>query len=92
MIPERVRLCPVHLMQPDDSRNNCWCGEVPIWYVREEECDHDWRVNPHKLLMSNPPRREIVCAKCGKKSSAPTGADHVSMSFNPQDWPKLDAR
>lgn len=59
--------------------------------TREEECDHDWRVNPHKLLLSYPPRREIVCPKCGKKSSAPTGGDHITMSHNPEDWPKLNA-
>ena len=29
------------------------------------DCEHEWRVNPHARVVSNPPRYLLACAKCG---------------------------
>jgi hypothetical protein len=54
----------------------------------QNTCQHDWRVNPRKLLMSNPPQREIVCVNCGKKSTIFAEPLGRLASSNPHDWPK----
>lgn len=52
-----------------------------------QHCDHDWRVNPHIVLPSNPPQQRLVCAKCKAITSrtAP-GAQHIGPT-DVGDWP-----
>jgi len=38
----------------------------------KDNCEHDWRINPNKILPSNPPRRQVICLKCGYVSSIGT--------------------
>jgi hypothetical protein len=55
------------------------------------ECDHDWRIDPNVMLMSNPPQQRIVCARCGKRSSrVPPGSKRVGGNHNVQSWEKVD--
>lgn len=55
--------------------------------MSEEKCQHDWRVNPFVVLTSYPPRQELYCIKCNKKTSAPF---HFKMKENrrhdPTTW------
>lgn len=54
-----------------------------------EECQHDWRVNPFKLLPSNPPQVELFCIKCSKITSAPFHfKKKVSNKHDPRTWKK----
>lgn len=49
-------------------------------------CDHDWRVNPHLTLTSNPPKEELRCTKCGAVSYRTKGG-YSTYSNDPKDWP-----
>jgi hypothetical protein len=51
-------------------------------------CEHDWRVDPRVVLQSNPPRRRLVCAKCGAIDSGPAFFGAVVSTDNVQEWPK----
>jgi hypothetical protein len=54
----------------------------------QDTCQHDWRVNPRKLLVTNPPQREIVCVRCRKKSTILAEPVAKPLSNDPRDWPK----
>lgn len=54
-------------------------------------CDHDWRVDPNIVLLSNPPQQRIVCVECGKTSSRLIpGAAYVGPNVNPGSWEKAE--
>lgn len=58
--------------------------------IELEQCapeDHDWRISPHEILLSNPPQHRIVCAICGSHSSKIIPGSGI-VSNNPLDWPK----
>ena len=52
-----------------------------------EGCEHDWRVNPFVALATDPPQRQIVCAKCGdvKLERLFTAAPDI---HDARTWPK----
>jgi len=53
--------------------------------------EHDWRVDPYRILPSNPPRLKHVCATCGAEKSGPLiGVDGGDPTGNPSTWPKAD--
>lgn len=57
-------------------------------------CDHDWRVNPYTLLMSDPPQRQLVCAKCsatGAQALPAAGVVTVRMQSDPKTWPRAES-
>lgn len=51
------------------------------------DCEHDWRVDPTRILSCNPPRRLLVCAECGESKPGPWNWGSV-LSINPKDWEK----
>ena len=53
--------------------------------IRPKDCDHDWRVNPHVILPTNPPQRQLVCAKC--RATRGSGVSAVARPNNdPSTW------
>ncbi|UVG35118.1 hypothetical protein SEA_CECE_67 [Microbacterium phage Cece] len=53
------------------------------------ECDHDWRVDPTMILLSNPPKQRLVCVGCGKVTTrAIPEPTHLHHPSNPKTWPK----
>lgn len=57
------------------------------------EHEHDWRVDPYRILPSNPPRLKHVCATCGAEKSGPLIGEDVhpeQVTGNPLTWPKAD--
>ena len=51
-------------------------------------CKHDWRVNPNILLMSMPPKQQVVCAECGEAETRSVGSMSVMWDLNdPKTWP-----
>lgn len=56
--------------------------------LSDDSCDHDWRIDPHVVLMSLPPRYRVVCARCGKVESRSSG---VQMpGDDPAGWAKWE--
>ena len=51
------------------------------------ECDHDWRVDPHVVLPTNPPQRRLMCAKC-KRSKGSGIRAHAVPNTDPNTWEK----
>lgn len=50
-------------------------------------CQHDWRIDPNVVLLSNPPSQRLVCAIClAVTSRRVPGATYVGPSLRVEDW------
>lgn len=49
--------------------------------------DHDWRIDPYLILPTSPPRRKLVCARCGALASQPLVSGRPP-SDDPREWPR----
>lgn len=50
----------------------------------------DFRVDPHVILTSNPPRQRLVCADCGRTSSRLVpGAEPIIHNNDVRSWEKV---
>ena len=54
----------------------------------DEHCEHDWRINPHIMLPTYPPQRQLVCANCGKKKASGLGKAPAVPGRDPKTWEK----
>jgi len=52
--------------------------------------EHDWRVDPYRILATSPPLRVHVCATCGAEK--PGLFIGQAPSFDPATWPKADTK
>jgi hypothetical protein len=50
--------------------------------------DHDFRVNPNVLLMSNPPRQEVVCIRDGCAARYTRPHPGYARQSDPEGWPR----
>lgn len=54
-----------------------------------EDCDHDWRINPHIVLLSYPPRVKLFCLKC-KETRTALHPGYVRDNQSVEGWPKYE--
>lgn len=53
-----------------------------------EICDHDWRVNPNVTLTSDPPQKELRCARCGARRYVVSEVRGIVDRYRVETWPK----
>jgi hypothetical protein len=41
--------------------------------INQDECTHDW-VYENKMLLTEPPKKNKICSRCGKKETVTLGA------------------